>query len=376
MEFGFSLSKPGSRGPRLGRMCTAHGSVDTPAFMPVGTAASVKAMTPSQVRACGAEIILANTYHLYLRPGSNIVRQLGGLHTFMGWSRPILTDSGGFQVFSLSALRSITEEGVTFRSHIDGSTHFIGPEESISIQHDLGADIIMCFDECIKYPAQPDEARHAAERTARWARRCVEAHGGSDQALFGIVQGSVYGDIRLRNTEELVKLNLPGYAIGGLSVGEPRSLYKQMLRCSVGELPEDRPRYLMGVGTPEDIIEGVLAGVDMFDCVLPTRIARHAAALTYRGRVMLKNASLASDNFPIEEGCDCYTCKNFSRGYVRHLFKSSEPLALTLASIHNLRFMARFMHDLRQAIREDRFEQWVYGFRGLYANVEDKRKRV
>lgn len=376
MGVSFRLLKGKSQGPRLGELQTPHGTVSTPVFMPVGTAASVKALTPLQVKDTGTQIVLANTYHLYMRPGSRIVRRLGGLHQFMCWPGPILTDSGGFQVFSLSSLRNITEQGVTFRSHIDGSSHFIGPEESMSIQHDLGADIIMCFDECIGYPASRDSARLAADRTARWARRCINAHEGHDQSLFGIAQGSVYEDERKRSAATIAEMGLAGYAIGGLSVGEPRAMMRAALQSAVAELPADKPRYLMGVGTPEDIIDSVMRGVDMFDCVMPTRIARHGAALTYKGRVMLKSASLAEDSRPIEEGCDCYTCSSFSRGYIRHLFKAQEPLALTLASVHNLRFMSRLMQDLRDAIRCDAFDDWVKGFGGFYGAMENKRNET
>jgi queuine tRNA-ribosyltransferase len=375
VAFSFELFKEGQVEPRLGRLVTAHGGVDTPAFMPVGTQATVKALTPGEVRDAGAQIVLANTYHLYLRPGSEVVKKLGGVQEFMGWRGPVLTDSGGFQVFSLSSLRKIDDRGATFKSHIDGSTHFLGPEESIHIQHDLGADIIMCFDECIEYPTTHEKAHEAMLRTLRWAERCKLTHdsyGGKDQALFGIVQGSVFPEERALSAAGTVALDFPGYAIGGLSVGEPKDLMEKALLATTSVLPADRPRYLMGVGTPEDIILGVRSGVDMFDCVLPTRAARHGAAFTYRGRVLLKNKDMADDSGPIEEGCDCYTCRNFSRGYIRHLFKAGEPLALTLASLHNLRFMARFMADMRGAIGAGDFDRWAGEFRGLYRTMAPK----
>ena len=369
----FQLVTGGAKGPRLGRVTTRHGSFDTPVFMPVGTQASVKACTPLQVKETGASIILANTYHLYLRPGHLVVERLGGLHKFMGWDGPILIDSGGFQVFSLASLRDVSDQGVTFRSHIDGSLHFIGPSDSMEIQHALGADIIMCFDECIAYPASQEEAGRAAERTLRWARACLEAHSGRDQALFGIVQGSVHQRERVHSAESLVELGFPGYAIGGLSVGEPKEDMYRALSWSTDVLPEERPRYLMGVGAPEDIIEGVRRGVDMFDCVLPTRIARHGAALTAGGRVLLKTAAMSSDETPIEDGCSCYTCRNFTRAYIRHLFKAGEPLALTLSTIHNLAFMARFMDNTRRAVAEDRFEEFARAFKGAYSRLASKR---
>ena len=376
----FDLIKGSSRGPRLGMIHTSHGDVETPVFMPVGTQATIKAVSPDQAWEAGARLILANTYHLYLKPGHEVVSSLGGLHGFMGWKGPILTDSGGFQVFSLSSLRKIDEQGVTFRSHIDGSTHFISPEKSIEIQHALGADIIMCFDECPPYPVTVEQARDSRARSTRWAERCLEYHeshqaqspgngascGDGPQALFGIVQGSVYEAERKASASEIAALAFDGCAIGGLSVGEPKQMMLSALEWSVQMLPEGKPRYLMGVGTPEDIIEAVARGVDMFDCVLPTRIARHGAALTERGRLLLKNAEFRDDISPIEEGCDCYTCQRFSRGYIRHLFKADEPLALTLATIHNLRFMASFMARLRRAVEEDKYSDFAAGFAGTY----------
>ena len=376
----FDLIKGSGQAPRLGVIHTPHGDVDTPVFMPVGTQATIKAVSPDQAWEAGARLILANTYHLYLKPGHEVVKSLGGLHKFMNWNGPVLTDSGGFQVFSLSALRNIDEQGVTFRSHIDGSTHFISPEKSIEIQHALGADIIMCFDECPPYPVPAAEARTSRARSTRWAERCLEYHRsrgahdygdqaaacGPQQALFGIVQGSVYEEERKASASEIATMDFEGSAIGGLSVGEPKQMMFSALEWSLEMLPENKPRYLMGVGTPEDIIEAVARGVDMFDCVLPTRIARHGAALTQRGRILLKNAEFGDDDAPIEEDCDCYTCRHFSRGYIRHLFKAEEPLALTLATIHNLRFMADFMARLRRAVRDDEYADFAAGFKGTY----------
>lgn len=365
LGFGFELIKGRAKGPRLGVLHTPHGDVETPVFMPVGTQAAIKAVSPDQAWQSGARLILANTYHLYLKPGHEVVSSLGGLHEFMGWSGPVLTDSGGFQVFSLSSLRKIEEQGVTFRSHIDGSTHFFSPEKSIEIQHALGADIIMCFDECPPYTVTVEEARASRERSTRWAERCRAFHDGR-QALFGIVQGSVYEAERTASAREIAALDFDGCAIGGLSVGEPKEMMLPALEWSIDPLPERKPRYLMGVGTPEDIIQAVARGTDMFDSVLPTRIARHGAALTNRGRLLLKNAEFGDDSSPIEEGCDCYACRHFSRGYIRHLFKAQEPFALTLATIHNLRFMADFMARLREAIAFDEFCDFAANFRGTY----------
>ncbi|MBP2652880.1 MAG: Queuine tRNA-ribosyltransferase [Firmicutes bacterium] len=342
-------------GARAGRLHTPHGTFDTPIFMPVGTQASVKAMSPEELIGMGADIILSNTYHLFLRPGHELVAEAGGLHSFMNWKRGILTDSGGFQVFSLGPLRKITEEGVTFRSHIDGSKQFLSPEKATEVQMALGADIIMAFDECVPYPADYDYAKASTDRTTRWAERCLAAHNRKDQALFGIVQGGMYKDLRTRSAQELVSLGFPGYAIGGLSVGEPKPLMYEMLEHTVPQLPEGKARYLMGVGTPDCLVEGVMHGVDMFDCVFPTRVARNGTVMTNKGRLVIKNAEYARDLNPIDEECGCYACQNFSRAYIRHLFKAEEIFGLRLATIHNLYFLLSFMKKMRQAILEDNF---------------------
>lgn len=336
-------------------------------FMPVGTQAAVKAMRPEQVRDMGAEIILSNTYHLYLRPGHEIVREAGGLHKFMNWDRTILTDSGGFQVFSLGSLRKITEEGVKFRSHIDGSPHMITPEKSIEIQNSLGSDIMMAFDECAPYPADRTYVKNSLERTTRWLKRCKDYHRDWErQSLFGIMQGGMYKDLRRQSAEEIVELDLPGYAIGGLSVGEPKELMLDILDDCVDYLPEDKARYLMGVGSPDYLFEGVERGVDMFDCVLPTRIARHGLAMTSAGRVNIKNAMYERDWEPLDPECDCYTCRNYSKAYLRHLFKSGEMLSSMLLSNHNLHFLIKMMGNIRKAIEEDRFLEYKKEFYDKY----------
>lgn len=341
-------------GARLGVLHTPHGDIDTPIYMPVGTAATVKAVLPRDLNELGAQIILSNTYHLHLRPGEALVKEAGGLHNFMYWNKPILTDSGGFQVFSLSGIRKIKEEGVTFQSHIDGSRRFISPEVSMQIQQDLGADIAMAFDVCSPYPCDHDTARENMERTHRWAKRCQASHTREDQALFGIVQGAFYKDLRVESAKALADMDFVGYGIGGLSVGEPKPVMYEMLEELMPHMPVHKPRYLMGVGTPDCLIEGVLRGVDMFDCVLATRVARNGTILTGKGRLVVRNADCAHDFSPLEEGCDCYACRHFSRAYIRHLFKAEEMLGAQLASIHNLRFLVRLMEQVRQAIREDR----------------------
>lgn len=342
-------------GARLGRVHTPHGVFDTPAFMPVGTQATVKGMSPHELKEIEAQIILSNTYHLYLRPGQDIVRDAGGLHGFMNWDRPILTDSGGFQVFSLDSMRTIKEEGVTFKSHIDGSKRFISPEKAIEIQNDLSADIIMAFDECIPYPCDYNYAKNSLERTTRWARRCKGAHENTEkQSLFGIVQGGVYEDLRKQSAEELLELDFPGYAIGGLSVGEPAHEMYAMLECTVPLLPEDKPRYLMGVGSPDYLIEGSIRGIDMFDCVLPTRIGRNGTVLTSHGRIIVRDAKYSRDYTPMDPECDCYACRNFTRAYIRHMLKADEVLGIRLTTWHNLRFLLNLMKNVRQAIMEDR----------------------
>lgn len=341
-------------GARLGIVHTPHGDIHTPVFMPVGTQATVKAMSPAELKEIGAEIILSNTYHLYMRPGEKLVEKAGGLHGFMNWDRAILTDSGGFQVFSLADLRNIKEEGVTFKSHIDGSKHFISPEKAIEIENALGADIAMCFDECLPYPCEYDYAKNSLYRTIRWAERCQKSHAKPDtQALFGIIQGGMYRDLREESVREMVKMDFPGYSIGGLSIGEPKDIMYDVLDWTVHLLPENKPRYLMGVGSPDCLIEGAIRGIDMFDCVLPTRIARNGTVFTSKGKVVVRNAEYAEDFSPLDDECDCYACRNFSRAYIRHLFKAKEILGARLATIHNLRFLINLMADIRQAIMDD-----------------------
>ncbi len=356
------LKKCKDTAARIGEIETPRGKIRTPVFMPVGTQATVKTMSPEELKEIGAEIILSNTYHLYLRPGSDIVAEAGGLHRFMNWDRPILTDSGGFQVFSLGHLRSISEEGVEFRSHIDGSRHFLSPERSIEIQMQLGADIIMAFDECVPYPSDYQYTLRSMEMTHRWAKRCKTAHTREDQALFGIVQGGMFGDLRRRSAEELSEIGFPGYGIGGLSVGEPKGLMYEMLEATVPHLPEDKPRYLMGVGSPDCLLEGIERGIDMFDCVMATRIARNGSVFTGRGRVIIRDAVYARDFSPLDPECSCYVCKNYTRAYIRHLLKAGEILGLRLTSWHNLFFILDLMRKIRAAIEEDRFAEFKREF--------------
>jgi len=361
--FRFELLKVCSQtGARLGKIHTSHGIIDTPVFMPVGTQATVKAVLPRDLSEIGASIILANTYHLYLRPGFDIVKESGGLHRFMGWNSPILTDSGGFQVFSLGSLRKVTDNGVYFKSHIDGAEHFISPEKAIEIQNALGADIIMSFDECVSYPSEYTHAQSAVERTTQWAYRCQQAHKREDQALFGIVQGGVFKDLRYKSATELVGFDFPGYSIGGLSVGEPKDVMYEVLDYTVPLLPKEKPRYLMGVGSADAILEAVFRGVDMFDCVLPTREARHGTVMTTKGKLVLRNATYSRDYNPIDEDCECYACRNFTRAYIRHLIKADEILAAVLTSIHNLKFLVDLMNNVRKAILEDRFYEYKQNF--------------
>ena len=343
-------------GARLGVLHTPHGDIETPIFMPVGTQATVKSMTPEELKEIGSQIILSNTYHLYLRPGHELVKKAGGLHEFMHWDKPILTDSGGFQVFSLGPLRKISEEGVEFRSHLDGSKHFLTPEKAMEIQNALGSDIMMAFDECAPYPASREYVKNSLERTTRWLERCKEAHKNPEkQALFGIIQGGMYKDLREQSAKEITAIDLPGYAIGGLSVGEPKPMMYDILEHTTPFMPVDKPRYLMGVGSPDDLIEGVIRGVDMFDCVLPTRIARNGTAMTSQGKVVVRNATYAEDFTPLDPECDCYTCRNYTKAYIRHLIKTNEMLGARLITTHNLHFLLKLMENIRQAIREDRF---------------------
>jgi queuine tRNA-ribosyltransferase len=358
-------------GARLGKVHTPHGSFATPAFMPVGTQATVKTMSPEDLKQMNAQIILSNTYHLFLRPGHEIVREAGGLHRFMNWDRPILTDSGGFQVFSLSDIRKISENGVEFRSHISGEKLFISPEKAMEIQNALGADIIMAFDECPPYPAEYDYVRKSLELTTRWAARCQEAHSRTDQALFGIVQGGMFADLRKESARQLLALDFPGYAIGGLSVGEPKPLMYEMLEETVPLLPTNKPRYLMGVGSPDALIDGAIRGIDMFDCVLPTRIARNGTTMTSLGRLVVRNAEFARDFGPLDPNCDCYTCQNYSRAYIRHLIKADETFGIRLTTFHNLHFLLRLMDNVREAIMEDRlldFRNQFFAQYGLHEN--------
>ena len=343
-------------GARRGVVHTPHGDIQTPVFMPVGTQATVKSMTPEELKEeVKAEIILSNTYHLYLRPGHELVKEAGGLHKFMNWDRPILTDCGGFQVFSLSDLRTISEDGVEFKSHLDGSKHFFSPEKVMEIEEALGADIIMSFDECVEPNATYEYTKQSMERTTRWAERCKKAHTTTDkQGLFGIIQGGFFEDLRKISAKDLINLDFPGYAIGGISVGESKEDFLRILRYTAPLMPENKPRYLMGVGTPDYLIEAAISGIDMCDCVLPTRIARNGTALTSHGKVVIRNATYERDWGKLDDECDCYTCKNYTRAYIRHLIKTNEILGVRLLSIHNLRFLVRLMEQLRQAIEEDR----------------------
>ncbi len=357
MNFSFEISKTGPTGARRGRLTTPHGTVETPFFIPVGTQASVKALTQEALEDLGAEIILANTYHLYLRPGHELVRKLGGLHQFMSWPRTILTDSGGYQVFSLSALRKMTDEGVRFRSHLDGSEHLLTPEKAVEIQLALGSDIAMVLDECIETPAPRDHAEAAVARTTAWARRarnyfqeCAQRNGDLPQWQFGIVQGATFPDLRRESARQLLDLDFPGYAVGGLAVGEPHETTCEMTAEVTALLPKDRPRYLMGVGRPEQIADYVALGIDMMDCVLPTRAARHACLYTSEGRVLIKNARYAQDQRPIDPNCTCSVCRRYTRAYLRHLFAAGELTAAILATHHNVHFYLDIMRQIREAI--------------------------
>ena len=352
MKIKYELLKK-SGNARYGLLHTNHGTFETPMFMPVGTLATVKTLTPEQVKACNSAVILSNTYHLWLRPGEDIVKSAGGLHKFMNYDGPILTDSGGFQVFSLAKPKDITEEGVKFKSHIDGANLFLTPELSIEIQNKLDSDIAMSFDECIPYPAEYEYAKKSTERTLRWAKRGKENFKNENQSLFGIVQGGEYTDLREFSAKETVKIGFDGYSIGGTSVGEDKETMYKMIDDGIRYLPSDKPRYLMGVGEPIDIIEGVIRGIDMFDCVLPTRIARHGNAFTRNGKINIKNSKYKADFTPIEENCDCYACKNYTKAYIRHLIICGESLGGTLLSIHNIRFLIKLTEELREAIKTD-----------------------
>ena len=345
-------------GARLGRLFTAHGTVETPVFMDVGTLGTVKSLEPRDLSALGTQVVLGNTYHLMLRPGADVLAASGGLHRFMGWDGPILTDSGGFQVFSLAKMRRITEDGCRFNSHIDGHEFFLGPKESMEMQRVIGSDIAMVFDECLPYPCERDRAAKSVEQTLRWAQVSKDQPHAEGQMVFGIVQGGVYDDIRRHCAEELVKIGFDGYAIGGVSVGEPEEFMYKAVDASVPYLPEDKPRYVMGLGVMHQMAECVARGIDMFDCVIPTRIARHGTAITRRGNVAIKAAKWAFDQGPVEEGCECYCCRNFTRSYVRHLLACDEILGLRLLTIHNVWALNRFMKEMRSAIEDGTFADW------------------
>lgn len=362
--FSFDVKQVGAA--RRGRLTTAHSVIETPVFMPVGTQATVKTATPEEVAATGSTILLANTYHLYLRPGHELVREAGGLHAFMNWPGSILTDSGGFQVFSLGPLRKIDDEGVTFRSHIDGSRHFFTPERVMEIEMALGADIVMCFDECAAWPGDYQTVREAVRRTYHWAKRCQAVHDDRDQALFGIVQGGTYDDLRRESALQLADLDFPGYGIGGLSVGEPKEEMYEMLEVLDPVMPRQKPRYLMGVGSPDCLVEGVARGVDMFDCVLPTRIARNGTVYHHDGKLVLKNARYERDFRPLDEECTCYACRHYTRAYIRHLLKANEVLGIRLTTIHNLHFLQQLMADIRRALDENRFAAFYRAFFDRY----------
>ena len=364
------LHKDKNSGARRGVIHTPHGDIQTPIFMPVGTQATVKSMTTEELKENGAQIILANTYHLYFRPGEKLVKEAGGLHKFMNWDRPILTDSGGFQVFSLGDLRTISEEGVDFKSYLDGSKHFLSPEKVMQIEEDLGADIMMCFDECCPYPSTYEYTKNSMERTTRWAKRCKDSHK-TDQALFGIIQGGFFKDLREKSAKDLIDLDFPGYAIGGISVGEPKDIFLDILRYTAPIMPENKPRYLMGVGTPDYLIEAALAGVDMCDCVLPTRIARNGTALTSHGKLVVRNATYEHDWGPIDDECDCYACKNYSRAYIHHLVKCKEILGVRLLSIHNIKFLTNLMERVRIEIENDNLLEFSKNFYKKYGYTKE-----
>ena len=362
-------------GARLGEITTPHGTFQTPMFMPVGTLATVKTMAPEDLKVMGSQIILSNTYHLWLRPGAELVEEAGGLHKFMNWDRGILTDSGGFQVFSLAENRKITEEGVHFRNHLNGSKMFLSPEKAIDIQNKLGADIIMSFDECPPFDESYDYIKNSVARTSRWAERGLKAHGkANQQGLFGIIQGAGYKDLRLQSAKDLVSMDFPGYSVGGLSVGETKAEMNAVLDYITPVIPSNKPRYLMGVGAPDSLIDGVIRGIDMFDCVLPTRIARNGTCMTSAGRLVVKNAKFERDFRPLDEKCDCYTCKNYTRAYIRHLIKADELFGLRLTTYHNLYFLHNLMNNVRQAIMDDNLLEFREAFVEEYGYNKENAK--
>lgn len=368
-EFSFEVQHTCKQtGARVGTFTTPHGKIETPVFMPVGTRATVKSLAPYELKDAGSQIILSNTYHLYMRPGHKLIEAAGGLHAFMGWDRPILTDSGGFQVFSLSDLRNISEEGVRFNSHIDGSRHMLSPETAMEIQHSLGSDIMMAFDECSDYGMDREAARAAMERTLRWLDRCSKAHTNGKQMLFPIIQGNMYTDLRIESAKKTIPYAECGVAVGGLSVGEPKPLMYELLDVLRPYYPENMPRYLMGVGSADCLVEGVLRGIDMFDCVLPTRIARNGTAMTSLGKLVVRNNAFREDFTPLDPNCDCYCCRNFTRAYLRHLINVDEILGGRLLSLHNITYLHKLMSRVREAIRNDRFGDFVESFRGSVEN--------
>jgi queuine tRNA-ribosyltransferase len=358
MASSFTILKKDPTGARLGRLSTAHGVIETPAFMPVGTQGTVKAMLPRDLKEMGCQILLGNTYHLYLRPGAELIQELGGLHRFMGWDGPILTDSGGYQVFSLGKMRKLSEEGVRFQSHLDGSSHLLTPENVVQIQEALGSDIAMALDECIPHDANREYVQSSTERTIRWAERCSRARSKADQLMFGIIQGGAYKDIREKCVQEMKSMPFDGFAVGGLGIGEGEELLHSIAEFTAGSLPEDQPRYLMGIGTPENIVSAVRAGFDLFDCVLPTRNARNGTLFTSQGKISIKRAEFANDPRPLDQACDCYCCRNFSRAYLRHLYTAGEILSSQLNSLHNLYFYHRLMESCRESIRQERTDFW------------------
>ncbi|MEO1769678.1 MULTISPECIES: tRNA guanosine(34) transglycosylase Tgt [Enterococcus] len=369
------IKKEKHTGARLGEIITPHGTFPTPMFMPVGTLATVKTMAPEELKEMGAGIILSNTYHLWLRPGEDLVAEAGGLHKFMNWDQPILTDSGGFQVFSLADMRNIVEEGVHFKNHLNGSKMFLSPEKAIDIQNKLGSDIMMSFDECPPFDESYDYVKKSVERTSRWAERGLKAHANPDtQGLFGIIQGAGFEDLRRQSAKDLVSMDFPGYSIGGLSVGEPKAEMNRVLEFTTPLIPENKPRYLMGVGAADSLIDGVIRGVDMFDCVLPTRIARNGTTMTSQGRLVVKNAKFARDFRPLDENCDCYTCRNYSRAYIRHLIHCDETFGIRLTSYHNLYFLINLMKQVRQAIMDDNLLEFRQAFFEAYGFNKENAK--